>query len=73
MAGHATDRQVWLIKKLGRELGLPVDGDAVDMNHVLPISTFGRVGHWASLGVIEASQAIERLKREVETYGTVKP
>lgn len=65
MSNYATEAQVSYIKSLGRQLGLLTDGDAADMNHVLSIATFGRVGHWASLSRIEARMAIERLKAEI--------
>jgi len=59
MAARATDKQIWLIKKLGRELGFTVDGDAEDMSHVLTLTTRE---HWASLPVYEASNLINKLK-----------
>lgn len=71
MPSHATSSQISYIKTLGRSLGLTVEGDAEGLDHVLSVATFGRVSHWASLSVIEASQAIERLGREIDEYGTV--
>lgn len=59
-----TPSQRWLIEKLGRELGLDVDGDADNINHVLTVAT--NRSHWASLRVYEASAAIGRLKQWVE-------
>jgi hypothetical protein len=58
---RATEKQIWLIKKFGREIGNTVDGDAKELGHVLH-----RVGreHWASLRVYEASHLIKLLKEE---------
>lgn len=54
----ATPKQVWLIKKLGREQGFLVD-DECDGAHVLGLVDRQ---HWASLRVFEASRLIELLK-----------
>ncbi len=61
----ASDKQVWLIKKLGREQGFLVE-DERDMAHVLHL--VGR-SHWASLKGYEASRLIGILKERQDLTG----